>query len=91
MSQHSSKGKEWERIRRAVLDRDNHLCQYHLARGESVQATHVDHILAKSLGGNDSMDNLCASCRDCNLRKGNKYIVRQTWLNPTYFKAGMPA
>ena len=32
----------------------------------------VDHIIAKVLGGRDSLDNLCAACYRCNEFKGAK-------------------
>ncbi len=35
----------------------------------------VDHIVPKSLGGSDKIENLQFAHRDCNGRKGNKYIV----------------
>ena len=35
----------------------------------------VDHILPKSLGGSDKIENLQFAHRECNNSKGNKYIV----------------
>lgn len=35
---------------------------------------HVDHILPKSLGGTESVDNLQTLCMQCNISKGNKFI-----------------
>ncbi len=32
----------------------------------------VDHILPRSLGGRDNLDNLCAACYRCNEHKGAK-------------------
>jgi len=32
----------------------------------------VDHIIPESLGGASRLDNLCLSCWDCNLIKGNR-------------------
>ena len=85
MSKHSSRGKEWDRVRAAVLIRDNHLCQYCLQQGTRTQATHVDHVLAKALGGTDAMDNLVASCAPCNLKKGSKQVIRTTFTNARWF------
>jgi hypothetical protein len=57
----------WPRIRRAILDRDNHLCQIGSARC-TIHATHVDHIIPVTQGGPWwEPDNLRASCRNCNL------------------------
>jgi len=36
---------------------------------------HFDHIVALSKGGEHSARNLCVSCPDCNLSKGDKSIV----------------
>jgi len=85
MSQHSSRGRQWNELRQEVFRRDNHLCTYCLAAGLQVQATHCDHIIPKSLGGTDTMDNLTSACRDCNLKKGSRLVVRQSWLNPRFF------
>jgi len=83
MSNHSSRGREWERIRQQVLARDGHVCQ---VKGCGQAATHVDHITPKSLGGNDSLDNLQAMCQTHNLKKGNKVFTRMNYLNERYFK-----
>lgn len=32
----------------------------------------MEHIIPKSRGGTDRIDNLCLACRDCNERKGNQ-------------------
>lgn len=55
----------WRRIRQRVLTRDQHTCQRC-----GLEATHVDHIIPRRLGGDDSMDNLQALCKQCNLSKG---------------------
>ena len=34
----------------------------------------VDHIVPKSLGGTDNIDNLRPLCRDCNNKRGNAAI-----------------
>jgi 5-methylcytosine-specific restriction endonuclease McrA len=35
----------------------------------------VEHIIPKSRGGTDRVDNLCLACHDCNQRKGSKTAV----------------
>lgn len=32
----------------------------------------IDHVIPKSKGGTDDLDNLVPACRDCNSRKGNR-------------------
>jgi 5-methylcytosine-specific restriction endonuclease McrA len=34
----------------------------------------VDHIVPRKLGGDDSMDNLQAMCKRCNLKKGGGFF-----------------
>lgn len=62
----------WRRLRRMVLARQP-LCAdpfgVHAERGELVPATEVDHIVAKSQGGDDSMNNLQGLCKSCHSRK----------------------
>ena len=61
----------WRKIRAKVLHRDQYACYY---CGQD--ATTVDHLLARSKGGNDSMDNLVAACTKCNYSKGGRFFVR---------------
>jgi len=65
------RGMTW--TRRAVLARDNHVCQYcgaSLPRS-SIEST-VDHIIPKSRGGKSTWSNTCAACKPCQLRKRDK-------------------
>lgn len=34
----------------------------------------IDHVIARSQGGSDDLDNLVPSCQECNLIKGNRGI-----------------
>lgn len=61
--------------RRAVFGRDDYRCQYCPAEAES-----IDHVVPRSRGGQHVWENVVASCRRCNVRKGNR--------TPT--EAGMP-
>ncbi len=36
---------------------------------------HVEHIVPRSAGGSDDLDNLCLACPSCNLRKSNRLMV----------------
>ena len=60
----------WGKIRRRILNRDNHTCHYC-----NDKATHVDHVLAVSNGGSYEDSNLVAACKGCNLSKGSKYLA----------------
>lgn len=84
MSVHSSRGAKWQAIRQAVLDRDGGICHY-----DGAIATTVDHLIPKSKGGTDHMENLVACCQPCNARKGAKLLLRETWLNPRHFPNGL--
>lgn len=81
MSQHSSRGPEWDTLRKQVLDRDNHVCQI----CKTAQATTVDHIIAKANGGTDELANLIAACRPCNSKKGAKTVQRTNYRSPRWF------
>jgi len=59
----------WRKIRSRVLTRDQHTCQRC-----GLEATHVDHIIPRRLGGDDGMDNLQALCKPCNLSKGGGFL-----------------
>jgi 5-methylcytosine-specific restriction protein A len=56
-------GTEWTRIRKAILERDCHLCQTCRRAGRVTNANIVDHILSKSKGGTDDERNLEAICK----------------------------
>ena len=54
-----------------ILARDRYRCQYCGKKGGDFDLT-VDHIVPASKGGPTSPENLVASCRPCNQRKGNR-------------------
>ena len=60
-------GTEWDKTRKRILARDNHLCQACLPRVKA--GTHVDHITPKAQGGADSDDNLQTLCYPCHKAK----------------------
>lgn len=64
----------WAQRRFAVLERDGFKCRY-CGRGAAQQAVlHVDHILPKSAGGGDELENLITACQECNYGKGDAQI-----------------
>lgn len=67
------RGKDYQRgalyqtkLRNFIFSRSNGKCSY---CGE--KAVEIDHIVPKSKGGTDSVNNLTASCRACNEKKSN--------------------
>jgi 5-methylcytosine-specific restriction endonuclease McrA len=58
-----------QRIR--ILARDKMRCQYCGVRGNVFELT-LDHIVPRSQGGRSEPENLCAACRACNQRKGDR-------------------
>lgn len=56
--------RKWRKIRQEVLIRDKHTCKICGKR-----ANHVDHIVRRRRGGRDTMNNLRALCRFCNLSR----------------------
>jgi 5-methylcytosine-specific restriction endonuclease McrA len=58
-----------KKLRFMVLRRDGFTCQYCGRRAPEFQI-HVDHIVPWAEGGSTTLDNLCTSCRACNLGKG---------------------
>lgn len=55
------------RLRLQILQRDDHTCQW---CGTTTGPMHVDHIVPRRWGGNNSPHNLQTLCQSCNLRKG---------------------
>lgn len=58
----------WVRLRFQVLTRDGFKCRYCGQAAPHVELQ-VDHVHPRSKGGEDTLDNLVASCRECNLGK----------------------
>ena len=58
--------------RQAVRERARYLCEYcHSPERLSANRFTVDHIIPKSLGGSDDVNNLALACRRCNERRYN--------------------
>ena len=53
--------------RRAVFARDGHRCQYCGRVAEN-----LDHVVPRSRRGSHTWENVVASCRSCNARKGDR-------------------
>lgn len=54
-----------------ILMRDKMRCQYCGVRGTQFDLT-LDHIQPRSRGGHSGVENLCAACKSCNQRKGDR-------------------
>jgi len=55
-----------------VRKRANYLCEYcHSSERISTTRFTVDHLIPKSIGGDDNIDNLALACRRCNERRYN--------------------
>jgi 5-methylcytosine-specific restriction endonuclease McrA len=59
--------------RKALIKRDNSICQYCAKKLSGIQIT-VDHIIPKSKKGSTSFANCVISCHDCNGKKGDKTL-----------------
>jgi 5-methylcytosine-specific restriction endonuclease McrA len=67
--------------RRAVLDRDGHLCAYCGMRADT-----IDHVRPRSRGGVHAWTNVVSACARCNHRKGDRLLTELGWhlaTNPT--------
>jgi HNH endonuclease len=61
-----------ERTRQLVRQRAEYLCEYcHSPERSSSDTFTIDHLIPKSLGGSDELDNLALACRHCDERRYN--------------------
>ncbi|MGB8698181.1 MAG: HNH endonuclease signature motif containing protein [Thermosynechococcaceae cyanobacterium] len=61
-----------ERTRQFVRERAKYLCEYcHSPEQSSSDVFTIDHLIPRSLGGLDEVDNLALACRRCNERRYN--------------------
>ena len=63
--------------RRAVLDRDAHLCAYCGQRADT-----IDHVKPRSRGGVHAWTNVVSACARCNHRKGDRLLTELGWHLP---------
>ena len=69
-----AKETTFKRLRFQVLQRDKFTCQYCGRKAPDV-VLHVDHVLARSNGGSNTLTNLITACADCNLGKSNLFLT----------------
>lgn len=61
-----------EELKQAIRERAKYVCEYcHSPERLSANRFTVDHVIPKSLGGSDNLDNLALACRRCNERRYN--------------------
>ncbi|MGJ5888166.1 MULTISPECIES: HNH endonuclease [Streptomyces] len=84
MSKYSARTSNYKANRLLVLKRDEYTCVLQL-EGCTVEATEADHVIPKSQGGTDDVDNLVAACKNCNNKKSDTVLTRKNWLNPRWF------
>jgi 5-methylcytosine-specific restriction protein A len=60
--------RNWRKIREAALSREP-LCRACASRGGIVEATDVDHVIARSNGGTNDDSNLMSLCHECHSQK----------------------
>ncbi len=61
-----------DEIKQAVRERARYIREYcHSPERLSANRFTVDHVIPKSLGGSDELDNLALACRRCNERRYN--------------------
>lgn len=61
--------------KRSVFARDNFTCQYCGAVAEN-----IDHVIPKSRGGQHCWENVVASCKLCNSRKGDRLLSETSFV-----------
>lgn len=71
---------QWKQLRCDVIKRDSLVCQYCQSHLESCV---IDHVTPVSKGGDNRLENLCVSCRECNTSKKDRTLSEWTPSNPT--------
>jgi 5-methylcytosine-specific restriction endonuclease McrA len=80
--------ERWRTLRADVLKRDGGWCQY---CGRTAQT--ADHVIPRTAGGADSMDNLVASCHECNRIAGRwefrSFARKKEWIESILHSRGI--
>ncbi len=67
-----------KRLRFSIFSRDGFTCQYCGRTPENDDVVlHVDHVISVKDGGSNEKENLITSCRDCNLGKSAKSVLKR--------------
>lgn len=67
-------GRAWYELRFTVFQRDGFACRYCGATAASGVQLHADHVIPRSAGGPDTLDNLVTACAGCNFGKGARLL-----------------
>jgi len=70
----------WDELRRKVYERDNYTCQDQDCKATDTKLN-AHHIIFKSKGGSDSLDNLITLCESCHIKKHPHLLRRITLAN----------
>ena len=68
-------GRKVPRLRQQVVDYYGVVCW--LCGGTITDTVSVDHVIPRSKGGSDDIDNLRPAHKTCNIRRGNRMEVRR--------------
>jgi 5-methylcytosine-specific restriction endonuclease McrA len=66
-------------IREYLLEKFNRTCVYCEKQNVPLE---IEHVVLKSRGGSNRISNITLSCRDCNIKKGNKTLEEFLTLKP---------
>ena len=83
-------GTAWDKLRKAILKRDRHLCQPCLRSGRPTPADEVDHVIPKTQRGTDDESNLEAICSPCHKTKTAAENGRPIRVRPEIGTDGWP-
>jgi len=75
MSDNRMGGWRSVRLRRLVIEAYGTVC--HLCGREIDGTVSVDHVIPRSQGGTDDIENLRPACQRCNSKRGNKPLFRK--------------
>jgi len=70
-------GNNSEEIRKFIYARDDGRCVY-CGKRIRYEEMHLEHKIPKVFGGSNELSNLLCSCKECNLEKSSKLLLRTT-------------
>lgn len=67
--QRSARQIPWPKLRQMAFERDGHKCVW---CDDEEGPFEIDHVISKANGGEDTLENVCVSCRPCNRAKKDR-------------------